>query len=108
MNWISIEYPAQLDEIKEKSFTRLQVIFKHSTSCLISKMAKNRLDRSTQPAAIDFYYLDLLKHRDISRKIAEDFKVKHESPQVLLIKNGECIFDESHNGIRMEEITSFT
>ena len=52
----------------------------------------------------DFYYLDLLNHRTISAKIAEDFNVYHESPQILLIKNGECVYDESHSGIRMEDI----
>jgi bacillithiol system protein YtxJ len=67
-------------------------------------MAKNRLDKSAQPEGIKFYYLDLLQHRNISGKIAEDFHVHHESPQVLVIKNGECIYDESHNGIYLDEI----
>jgi len=67
-------------------------------------MAKSRLERSTPPDSIDFYYLDLIKYRLLSEKIAEDFSVYHESPQVLLIKNGECVYDESHSGIQMDNI----
>ena len=68
-------------------------------------MAKSRLERNEQPETSDFYFLDLLKYRSLSNKIAEDFEVNHESPQVLLIKNATCVYDESHSGIQMNEIT---
>lgn len=80
------------------------VIFKHSSRCSISSMAKNRLEREESPADVRFYFLDLIKHRAVSNKVAEVFGVFHESPQVLLIKNEECTYDESHNGISMEDI----
>jgi bacillithiol system protein YtxJ len=67
-------------------------------------MAKSRLERNEQPESGDFYFLDLLKHRSISDQVAEDFAVTHESPQILLIKNTECVYDESHSGIQMDEI----
>jgi bacillithiol system protein YtxJ len=67
-------------------------------------VAKNRLERSTQPSEMDFHFLDLIKFRSVSAKIAEEFKVYHQSPQVLTIKNGECIYDESHSSIDMDEI----
>lgn len=104
MNWTDLSNVAQLETIKKESHNQPQLIFKHSTRCSISSMAKNRLDRSEAPAGVQFYYLDLIAHRDISNKIAEDFLVEHESPQVLLIRNGECIYDESHNGINIDEI----
>jgi bacillithiol system protein YtxJ len=69
-------------------------------------MAKGRLDRSVAPEGVAFYYLDLIRYRNISNKIAELFHVHHESPQILLIRNGECRYDESHNGISMEEIVA--
>ena len=105
MNWIDLNCAEQLIEIKELSKTRPQVIFKHSTRCSISSMAKSRLERNEQPETGDFYFLDLIKYRTLSNKIAEDFAVIHESPQVLLIKNTECVYDESHSGIQMDEIT---
>ena len=104
MNWKDLTEESQLTEIKEASKTRPQVIFKHSTRCSISAVAKSRLERGTPPAAVDFYFLDLIRHRPVSNKIAEVFSVYHESPQILLIKNGECVYDESHSGISMADI----
>lgn len=104
MNWILLDSEARLEQLIAASTTKPQVIFKHSTRCAISSMAKSRLERNTQPANIDFYYLDLLAHRPLSVKVADVFKVAHESPQVLLIKQGHCVYDESHSGIRMDDI----
>ena len=104
MNWITLQQEEQLAQIKELSKTKAQVIFKHSSRCSISNVIKNRLEKGPTPSNIDFYFLDLIRYRDISNKVAEDFSVYHESPQVLLIKNGECIYDESHSGIMMSEI----
>jgi bacillithiol system protein YtxJ len=104
MNWIDLTEEAQLEAIKEESKNTPVVIFKHSTRCSISSMAKSRLEREAAPDKIKFYYLDLLRYRPLSGKIAETFGVHHESPQVLIIRDGECIYDESHNGISMEEI----
>ena len=104
MNWIQLTTEEQLENIKSKSATTPQVIFKHSTTCSISKMAFSRFERAEAPDSIDFYYLDLLNYRSISNAIAEIFQVHHESPQVLLIKNGECVYDESHYGIMMDEL----
>ena len=104
MNWIALQSEAQLDDIKKRSTHRPQVIFKHSTRCSASSVVKGRLERADKPEAIDFYYLDLLHYRPVSNKVADTFSVGHESPQVLLIRNGECIYDESHLGITMNEI----
>lgn len=106
MNWLNLTEESQLDSITIESKAHPVVIFKHSTRCSISAMAKGRLERSQQPENISFYYLDLIKHRNVSNKIAEVYHVYHESPQVLLIKDGECIYDESHNGISMDEIVA--
>ncbi len=104
MNWIPLQTEAQLESIRERSAGRPQVIFKHSTRCSTSAMVKNRLERAGTPDSIDFYYLDLLNYRPVSNKIAADFNVRHESPQVLLILNGQCVYDESHIGITMGDI----
>jgi bacillithiol system protein YtxJ len=104
MNWINLSTEEQIEQIKKASFEKPQVIFKHSTTCSISRMSKSRLDREEASEGIDFHYLDLLTYRPISNLVADVFEVHHESPQVLLIKNGECVYDESHNGITMDEI----
>ena len=104
MNWIDLVSVEQVEKIKEASFESTQLIFKHSTRCSISIMAKSRLDRSEQPANVTFHYLDLLNYRPVSNFVADNFNVHHESPQVLLIKNGECIYEETHNAISMDDI----
>jgi len=104
MNWITLQSESQLEDILKNSAHRPQVIFKHSTRCSTSALVKNRLERAPQPQDIDFYYLDLISYRPVSNKIAESFRIEHESPQVLVIRNGECIYDESHLGISMDEI----
>lgn len=104
MNWIPLTNEAQLDEIVLNSNNKPQVLFKHSTRCSISSMAKSRLERSEVPNDADFYLLDLIANRNISNKIAQNFNVYHESPQILIIKNGECIYDESHGSIDMDAI----
>ncbi len=106
MNWEPLSDENQLEKIKEESKNQPVVIFKHSTRCSISSMAKGRLERESPPEGIVFYYLDLIRYRALSNKIAEDFGVWHESPQVLIIKDGACIYDESHNGISMSDIAS--
>lgn len=104
MHWIHLNDEEQLKQIITKSQQRPQVIFKHSTRCSISAVALQRLQKAAQPEDIDFYFLDLIAYRHISNKIAELFGVNHESPQVLVIKDGTCVFDESHLGIHMDDI----
>lgn len=104
MNWIQLTTEEQLKDIRQQSHEQPVVIFKHSTRCSISSMAKSRMEREDAPDNVQFYYLDLISYRNLSKAIAEEYSVHHESPQVLLIKNGECVYDESHNGIDMQEI----
>ncbi len=105
-HWIALDSPESLHSLTEKSKDKTCLILKHSTTCPISGMAKLRLedhiDELSEP--LELYYLDLLSYRALSNAIAEQFNVHHESPQVLLIKNGECFFDTSHFDITVSEI----
>src|SRR5690349_18559022 len=104
MHWIHLTDEEQLSQIVTNSQSRVQVIFKHSTRCSISSLAFQRLKKADAPSDVDFYYLDILAHRPISNKIAEVFHVHHESPQIIVIRDGNCIYDESHLAISMDEI----
>lgn len=106
MNWNKLTNISELEQIKKLSNSNPVVIFKHSTRCSISAMALNRLEKNWDEKAQKAipYYLDLIANRDISNKIAEEFKVYHESPQLLIIKNGECVFDASHSEISYSEM----
>lgn len=104
MDWKLLTAEEQIESIRERSAEKPQLIFKHSTRCAISSMAKSRLERAKAPDSVDFYYLDLIAYRPVSQKVASSFGVEHESPQVLLIKDGRCVYHESHSGISMDDI----
>ena len=99
----------QLTEIKIKSIEKPQLIFKHSTRCSISSMSLDRLLRNWKEEdsiEITPYYLDLIAYRSLSNLVAERFGISHESPQVLLLKDGKVTYHESHYGISYAEIKS--
>jgi bacillithiol system protein YtxJ len=108
MNWLILETENQLSEINQQSFdTAIKgiVIFKHSTRCSTSSVALNRIERSWNSSPdTPIYYLDLIKYRTVSDKIAELYTVPHQSPQILVIKNGKCIYSASHSGISVADI----
>jgi bacillithiol system protein YtxJ len=105
MNWNQLDTINQLGSIDLESQTQPIMILKHSTTCSISAMALNRLERKwSHGVPIKPYYLDLLSHRDISNEIASRYGVQHESPQVLIIKGGQCVFNASHSEIIYDEI----
>lgn len=109
MEWLFLDSEKQIPEIIELSFREhisAIAIFKHSTRCSISSMAKNRLERTwyLSPENLPIYYLDLLSNRSVSNQIAEQFSVTHASPQLLLIKNGKCFYNASHQAISVEDV----
>lgn len=109
MSWKKLDKLSQLDQIKEESKARPVVIFKHSTRCSISSMAWNRMERSWKAedsGRISAYFLDLIAHRDISNAIVSEFGVDHASPQVIVIKDGQAVYDNSHMGINYRDIVS--
>lgn len=105
MDWIPLESETELKELLEKSSERIQAIFKHSTRCPLSRMVKSRLEKSTPSSDIDFYYLDLLKYRPLSNQIAAHFNIRHESPQIILVRNGKAFYNEDHSAITPEDIS---
>lgn len=99
--WIALNTMTQLDTIKEASSKRPQVIFKHSTTCGISRMALNMFkgNYSLDDDQMDFYFLDLHANRDISNAVSSEFGIQHQSPQLLILKNGVVVYHDSHGAI---------
>ena len=108
MNWNKIITIEDLENVKNESNTIPILIFKHSTRCSISSTALDRFERAwaknLENKNVKPYYLDLIANRDISNTISKQFSVQHESPQLLLIKNGESIYDESHYDISLDDV----
>lgn len=110
MNWNALNQLTQLDSIKEESKNQPVLIYKHSTSCSISRATLDRLERNwkdTETGSLKPYILDLLSYRTISNEIVTAFQVEHESPQVLIIKNGEVVYHTSHFGIDYKSLLPF-
>ncbi len=100
LDWNHLSDVSQLDTIIENSNTKTQVIFKHSTRCGISRSVLKKFEQQFDTSNLtELHYLDLLNHRSISFEIAQRFNVIHQSPQLLIIKNGVVEAHDSHYGI---------
>ena len=105
MKWNSLETIDQLVAIDTESMQQPILLFKHSTRCSISAMMLARLERSWEEGAgMKPYYLDLISFRDLSNEIAVRYGIEHQSPQALVIKNGQCIYAGSHMSIDVNDM----
>lgn len=100
IEWRQLTDLGQLNEIVDLSNEKAVLIFKHSTRCSISRFALKQFENEFDlEEKITPYFLDLLNHRDVSNEIANRFEVFHQSPQIVLIRNGKAIFSTSHSDI---------
>ena len=107
MQWKELSDAQQLEEIDALSKSEKVLIFKHSTRCNISSAALNRLERKwteSDQTKVKTFFLDLIRYRELSSRIAGRYSIHHESPQVLLIENGACSYARSHFEIIYEEL----
>ena len=104
--WKPLQSLMQLEEITARSAQIPVVIFKHSTRCGISSQVLRRFEKAYDLAKdqAEFYYLDLLAHRDVSNAVADTFGVWHHSPQVLLIRDTQAVADWSHSEISIDAL----
>ncbi len=101
INWKYLTSENQLDDLIEQSKTIPVAIYKHSTRCGVSSMAKSKLEREwdIEDERIEMYFLDLITYRSVSNAVAKRFKVVHQSPQLIIIKNGKSVYNQSHMDI---------
>lgn len=103
-DWQVLDNEAQLEQIVKDSHQKPVVLFKHSIRCGISSSSKHQLesDWDFTTEELDFYYLDLITYRSVSNKITDMFDVIHQSPQVIVIKNGKAVYNTSHHQISVK------
>lgn len=107
MKWNNLTRLEEIQSLQKESQETPVVIFKHSTRCSISRTALSRLERQWKDVEMESakaYFLDLLSFREISNQIASHFDVEHESPQILVIRNGKVVFHRSHLSIDYDSI----
>jgi bacillithiol system protein YtxJ len=108
MEWNMLADLGQLHEIIDLSHNKAVVIFKHSTRCSISRFALKQFENEFKlEDVVAPYFLDLLAHRMISNEVATRFDVAHQSPQILLIKDGKAIYNASHSDIDAQNLMEF-
>ena len=106
MDWINLEDATQLSEIKAQN--RTSIIFKHSTRCSVSRMVLRNFEEDANLLKdFNVYYLDLLNFRDLSNQLATDFNIQHQSPQILVVKGEQCIYNASHEMIDAAVISEY-
>ncbi|OCA70366.1 general stress protein, partial [Chryseobacterium artocarpi] len=95
-----------LEKVIERSYHHKIAIFKHSTSCFISRTVLKNFEREVESSnqKVELYYLDLLAYRSISNKISADLDIRHESPQLIVIENGKPVNSASHQDISLSQI----
>ena len=101
--WNYIKSEADLQKAVEESQQKKVAVFKHSTRCFISKTVLKNFEKEVLDSDknVAFYFLDLLAYRNLSDKIAEDFGVVHQSPQLIVLENGKAVKDASHQSISL-------
>jgi bacillithiol system protein YtxJ len=97
-DWEILNQESQIAELLQVSYEKPVVIFKHSIHCGTSAMIKHHLETQWDfsKEELSCYYLDLINYRSVSNKVAEAFKVVHQSPQIIVLKAGEVVFNTSH------------
>lgn len=107
INWRILKDLEGLDTWNDMSYQKPVVFFKHSIRCSISAMAKDRFEREWiySDDEIIPVYLDLINHRDVSNRIAEMYGIDHQSPQILVVRNGKCVHTASHSAIDPEKLS---
>lgn len=108
MNWKNLESEADWEEALKQSTNSPVVVFKHSTRCSVSFMAKKNFEMAWNYSGeeIQPYLLDLVRYRSVSDRIARDTEVRHESPQIIFLKDKEVIYNASHHAIDAEALKS--
>jgi len=101
LNRINLIDEGQIEEFMKLSFQKPVLLFKHSTRCGVSSLVLRRFEKKLNDKidSYNYYFVDILRYRNLSNKIAEKFNISHESPQVLVIEKGLVSNYDSHNGI---------
>jgi bacillithiol system protein YtxJ len=100
----------ELNDALERSASQPLLLFKHSTRCPISAGAHKEAEaylNGTPREDVTYGLIYVIENRDVSNEAAERLGVKHESPQAILIKDGQAVWHTSHSKITkstLEEI----
>lgn len=105
-NYQEIESIEQWESLLEQSGERAVLLLKHSTACPISGAAFKEFKVYTRKPKrpIVCALVKVIESRPVSNDIEAKLGIKHESPQALLIRDGQTLWHASHWDITFERI----
>lgn len=104
MAWCTLREDSGFEDLLAASHHQPILLFKHSPRCGTSFSVRRHLEKSSSLASQLIYWVDVIQHRNLARRVASSLAVPHESPQLLLIHRGECVWAEDHHAIHDEEV----
>jgi bacillithiol system protein YtxJ len=109
VNWIPLDDLKVIDEAVALSYEKPVVLFKHSTRCSISRFALKQFENeyNLSKEQMEPFFLDLLNHRNISNEIATRFNIEHQSPQMIVLKDGVAVFSSTHSDIEADILKKY-
>lgn len=96
----------QWQDILDLSKEKTVFIFKHSSRCGISSVVLNRFEKQISEKGESYFYIHIQAYRDISNWLAQELNIRHESPQLIVLKNREAVAHDSHYAL-LELIADF-
>ncbi len=108
LNWNKITAEEELRHFLNENEKPI-LFFKHSTRCSISSMALSRLegDWEQKESSCELVFIDLIAFRSVSNLLSETTGIQHQSPQVIIWKNGKVLHYASHSEIKYKTIKEF-
>ena len=109
LQWNYLESMEDLDAAEALSKEKTVVLFKHSTRCSVSRFVLKQFENTYNipTEKMEFYFLDLIEYRPISNEIASRFEVTHQSPQMIVLKEGKAVYNSSHESIDANDLEKF-
>jgi bacillithiol system protein YtxJ len=104
MNFLPLQKSEDLEAAIAASMDQPVLLFKHSATCSISKRAEHRMMTLTEEGDPAIYQLIVQRARNLSNAIAEQFQIRHESPQIILLHEGEAVLHGSHEAVNVENV----
>ncbi|NGP77124.1 bacillithiol system redox-active protein YtxJ [Balneolaceae bacterium YR4-1] len=104
--WQILEGKDSVDKLLSRSESTPQLIYKHSDRCSVCIFAKSNLEQQAGDIseATDMNFVDVISSRDVSNYIADKLNVRHESPQAILLNEGEVVWHASHGSVKAEPL----
>jgi bacillithiol system protein YtxJ len=99
-DFFRIDDRATLDNLLTDSSRKPVIVFKHSNACSISARAYREMEQLGERVNI----LEVQSAREISRELANLTGVRHETPQVIILRDGKAVWNASHFDVKAAEV----